>query len=282
MASAHGYLGFASWLQGDFEQATVHCTAALAKFRELGDVEGIAWSLLSLGAIARYQSEPERAAALLAESRSLAEGIGFREGIAWALEQLGLLAADRGDPAAAGLLRQSLEIHRELQDRWRTSSVLEDLAALALATDAAGPAARLLAAAQAMRDAIGTVIAPCESAQHTRTLASVRAALGDDAFAAAWQQGLLASIDDLEAELPISGPGPAAAAGPAAPAPGTAAPEQPTPPGRAASRRRAPAPEADPAQAPAAWSGRRYPGRRCPGRRPAADQGARRGGRPPR
>ena len=42
VASAHGYLGFALWLQGDFEQATVHCTAALGASRELGDVEGIA------------------------------------------------------------------------------------------------------------------------------------------------------------------------------------------------------------------------------------------------
>ena len=104
VASAHGYLGFASWLQADFERATKECTVALRMFRELGDVEGIAWSLLSLGTVARHQGAREQAAALLQESRSLAERIGFREGIAWSLEQLGLLAADRGDPAAAALL----------------------------------------------------------------------------------------------------------------------------------------------------------------------------------
>ncbi len=132
VASAHGYLGYACWLQADFERATEECTLALRMFRELGDTEGIAWSLLSLGTVARHQGAREQAAALLQESRSLAERIGFREGIAWSLEQLGLLAADRGDPAAAPLLRNSLEIHHDLRDRWRTCSVLEDLAAIAL------------------------------------------------------------------------------------------------------------------------------------------------------
>jgi predicted ATPase/DNA-binding SARP family transcriptional activator len=211
VANAHDTLGFAAWLQGDFELATAECTTALTMSRELGYVEDIAWSLISLGAVARYQRAPGRAAALLAESRSLSERIGFREGLAWSLEQQGALALDRGDPAAADLLRRSLLIHRELQDRWRVTSVLEDLAALALTGGSAATAARLLAAAQAMRELIGTVIPPCERARHDQTMGGARAALGDDAFAAAWQQGTLAPVEDLEAELP-------AATGPTAPA----------------------------------------------------------------
>ncbi len=221
VASAHGYLGFVSWLQCDFERAATECTTALGLFRRLGDVEGIAWSLLSLGAVARYQGDRERSAALLDESRSASDGIGFREGIAWSLEQRGLLAADRGDPEAAALLRSSLDLHRGLRDRWRTSCVLEDLAALALSSGSAVRAARLLAAAAAIREAIGTVIAPCESSQHAGTLAGARAALGDDAFEAAWQQGALAPIDDLMAEPPV--PDTQAAAVPADKAPAAGA-----------------------------------------------------------
>jgi len=205
VASAHSYLGFVCWLQGEFERATGECTVALHIFRELGDVEGIAWSLLSLGTVARQRGAGEQAAALLRESRSLAEQIGFREGIAWSLEQLGLLAADRGDPAAAAMLRTSLEIHHDLRDRWRTCSVLEDLAAIALAQDRAQQAARLLAAAEAMRVTIGTVIAPCDNAQHDATTAGTRAALGDEAFTAAWQQGLRARIEDLQTDLASPG-----------------------------------------------------------------------------
>ena len=216
VASAHSYLAFVSWLQRDFDRASAEASTALAMFRELGDVEGAAWSLISLGTVARYQGEAERAAALLAESRALSEGIGFREGIAWCCEQLGLLAAVDGDPAAITLLRRSLELHGELRDRWRMSSVLEDLAAIALVLGRAPAAARLLGAAEALREVIGTVIAPCERPQHLQTAAGVRAALGEEAFAAARQRGLLATMDELTADLP--------SAEDAAPAPATAEP----------------------------------------------------------
>ena len=209
MASARGYLGFVAWLQCDFERASTECTAALEEFRELADVEGTAWSLLSLGTVARYQGDSGRATALLGESRSLSESIGFREGIAWSLEQLGLLAASHGDPGGAALLRRSLEVHRALRDRWRMSSVLADLATVTLADGrgpGAGRAAMLLGAAEAMREAIGTVIAPCERAQHEETVAGARAVLGADAFAAAWQRGRLAHPDDLVAADEVPAP----------------------------------------------------------------------------
>jgi predicted ATPase len=201
-ASARSYLAFASWLQRDFAQAIEQAGTALATFRDLGDVEGVAWSLINLGTVARYQGDGERASALLTESLSLSEGIGFQEGIAWSVEQLGLLAAVDGDPAAVSLLRRSLEVHRELRDRWRMSSVLEDLSALALAQGHPLQAARLLGAAEAMRDAIGTVIAPSERLQHNQTTAAVRTALGDEAFDAALRRGLLATSEELAADLP--------------------------------------------------------------------------------
>ena len=203
-ASAHGYLAFACWLQRDYAQATAEAGIALAEFRALGDAEGTAWSLISLGTVARYQGDAERAAALLAESMALAEGIGFREGIAWSAEQLGLLAATDGDPAAIGLLRRSFELHEELRDRWRMASVLEDLAAVALAQDDLPRAARLLGAAEALRDAIGTIIAPCERLQHNQVTRALRTALGDDAFDHALRQGQLASPDELIADLPAA------------------------------------------------------------------------------
>ena len=262
VASAHGYLAFVSWLQREFQRATTEAEIALAAFRDLGDVEGAAWSLISLGTVARYQGEVERAAALLAESRSLSEGIGFREGIAWAAEQLGLLAAVDGDPAAIDLLRRSLDLHGELRDRWRMSSVLEDLAAIALALGQPVPAGRLLGAAEAIREAIGTVIAPCERPQHLQTAAAVRAALGEEGFAAARQQGLTASVDELTADLPsaqdaVPPDAPGTAEAPDAPvtaesldAPVTAAAAEPAPaePARAEPAPAEPAP-AEPAPA---------------------------------
>ncbi len=221
VASAHGYLGFAAWLQRDFERGIAECTLALALSRELGDAEGIAWALISLGTIARYQGNSAQALALLSESRERAQRIGFREGIAWSLEQLGLHAIDRGDAEAAALLRSSLEIHHQLRDRWRVCSVLVDLAALALAEDQPARAVLLLAAAETMRAAIGTVIAPCERQLHDATMSAARATVGDADFTAARQRGQLAQIEDILAVLEPPGVPPPALQG--EPAEGTPA-----------------------------------------------------------
>jgi DNA-binding SARP family transcriptional activator len=204
IAGARNALGFAAWLEGDFATTKAECTQALAVFTELGDAEGAADAELNLGVAAMYQGEHEAAAAALARSRELAEQVGFREGVAWALHERGLLAVRRGEPAAAALLDQALDIHRDLGDRWRVASVLDDLAAAALAGQPpdAARTARLLGAAQRIREAIGTAIAPCERADHARTEASARAALGEAAFARLAQAGAAEPLDDVLARSP--------------------------------------------------------------------------------
>ena len=222
IARAHGHLGFVLWLQREYAGAAAECSAALAMSRELADAEEIAWAQISLGAVARYQGDADRAAALLGDSRALAEQLGFREGIAWSLEQLGLLALDGGDPAAADLLRRSLELHHQLRDRWRTCSLLDDLAAVALANGQPAEAAALLGTAEAVRNAIGTVVAPCERTLRDATMAGARSALSEAGFDAAWQRGLQASVDDVRDSLARSAdPGsPAARPGPRPDEPG--------------------------------------------------------------
>ena len=199
MANAHGYLGFVAWLQGDFAGAADECTQALAAFTELGDREGIAGELLSLGVVALYRGEHAAAAEQLEQSRAMSAEVGFREGVAWALHELGVLALHRGRTDAEPLLRRALEIHRDLGDRWRLATVLDDLAAAALAARPSRPshAARLLGAAQQVRDTIGTTIAPCERADHARTEAAARAVLGDAAFADLARAGAAASLDGV-------------------------------------------------------------------------------------
>ncbi len=222
IARAHGQLGFVLWLQREYAAAASECATGLAMSRELADSEEIAWAQISLGAIARYEGAADRAAALLADSRALAEQLGFREAIAWSLEQLGLLALDRGDPDASSLLRGSLEIHHELRDRWRTCSLLDDLAAVALVNGQPGGAAGLLGTAESLRQVIGTVVPPCERALRDQTIAGARTALGDSEFDGAWQRGSLAHIDDVRDRLARSAD-PLVAAVPEAPQPGAAA-----------------------------------------------------------
>ncbi|HEV3068939.1 MAG TPA: BTAD domain-containing putative transcriptional regulator [Streptosporangiaceae bacterium] len=218
MAGAHDSLGFAAWLEGDFATATAESTQALAAFTELGDAEGAAGAELNLGVAAMYRGEHEAAAAALARSQELAEQVGFREGVAWARHERGVLAVRLGEPGARALLRDGLEIHRDLGDRWRLASVLDDLAAAELAAQPSSPAqaARLLGAAQQLRETIGTAIAPCERADHARTEAAARAALGEVTFAGLVGAGAASSLEEV-----LTGPGSPA---PAPVPPGAGAP----------------------------------------------------------
>src|SRR5205823_12997531 len=124
-----------------------------------------------------------------------------------------------------------------LGDRWRVASVLDDLAAAVLAGRPSRPAqaARLLGAAEQIRDAIGTAIAPCERADHARTEAAARAALGDAAFADLTSAGAAAPLDDVVAgDIAPSPPRPGPRAGARAPAHFSARRSAPAAPGATA------------------------------------------------
>jgi DNA-binding SARP family transcriptional activator len=135
------------------------------------------------------------------------------------------------------------------------------LAAIAIAQGNAGQAARLLGAAEALRETIGTVIAPCERLQHNQTTKAVRTALGDEAFDAALRQGQLASMDELTADLPSADPPGSAptSADPAQASPAQASPAQ-------ASSAQAPPDQAPPDQV--------APGQAAPEERAGLDKAA--------
>jgi predicted ATPase/DNA-binding SARP family transcriptional activator len=195
---SHNYLSFVAWLQGDWDTAVDHGRRALAAFRNLGEPEGTAWALINLGAVAQYQGDSERACELLDEALQRSGLANFPEGAAWAQRELGLVALRRRDPAAAeSLLYSSLAGHRSLGDRWQQASVLDDLAAAALGRNDPGQAARLLGAAARIRDEIGSVVAPCERADHDRGEQACRAALGPDRFASVWAAGRDGALDDV-------------------------------------------------------------------------------------
>lgn len=209
-AQAEAFLAFVAWLQCHWTDATEHGERALAAARQLADPETTAWALTSLGTVAQYTGDHARAAALLAEAHELSVAAVYPEGVAWTLHERGLLGLRRDDRDAEELLLDSLVRHRELGDRWRQASVLTDLAAAAVAHGRLERGAALLGAAASIRDDIGTVIAPCEQADHDRVETAARTGLGPDGYAIAWTAGR----DSIDAALAITGAEYAPSAGP--------------------------------------------------------------------
>ena len=89
---------------------------SLALFRELGNIEGIAFSLDGLAVLLILsQGDQATGRALLEESLALCREVGHKEGIARALGLLGQVALLQGDAVKArSLLEESLVLYREI------------------------------------------------------------------------------------------------------------------------------------------------------------------------
>jgi len=161
------YVAFASWLAGDFAKTFELCGGTLQLFRDRRDTEGVAWSLLNLAAASLYSNDLERAEERLDECLSWSRAGGYKEGIAWSLNLLGLVLRARGEAwRAETILQDSLRLHWELGDRWRSCSVLEALGGLRKDP-------RFIGAAALLRERLGTPVPPVERAQYDEDVRAV-------------------------------------------------------------------------------------------------------------
>jgi predicted ATPase len=183
-------LGAVASDQGDYGAAQAFFEESLARWRELGGHGGIAFSLWGLGRAAHARGDYKGARALLEEALAICREREDKQGIAHGLVCLGAVACDQGDYGAArALFEEGLAICTERgYQRW-IANYLEGLAAVAVAQEQFERAARLLGTAEGLREATGAALPPAERAGHDRSVAAVRTALGEDAFAAAWAEG---------------------------------------------------------------------------------------------
>ena len=108
--------GFLALMTGDLGRAIPALEESLARFRELGDLQGQARSLLILGNASQAVNDP-RTLPALEESTSLARRAGDHWCLAHALGVAGFERTRRDELALAHeLLRECLEVSREAED----------------------------------------------------------------------------------------------------------------------------------------------------------------------
>jgi predicted ATPase/class 3 adenylate cyclase/DNA-binding winged helix-turn-helix (wHTH) protein len=184
------YLGGVAHDQGNDERATALLEEGVTLFRDTGDREGLALTLSFLGTVVHAQGDNERATALYEESLSLSTAIGYKWDMALALCRLGTVAHVQGDDnRATALYEESLALYRELGNKHGLAECLEGLAGVAVAQRQLERAARLLGAAETLRQATGAPLSPGERVRYDRDVSAVRAGLGEAACAAAWATG---------------------------------------------------------------------------------------------
>jgi hypothetical protein len=87
------------------------------------------------------------------------------------------------------MLKESLGHYRALRAPWGICIVLSIMAGVSVDRGECERAARLFGAEHALRNAVGYVMGIRWRPVHERDLASARAALGDETFAATWATG---------------------------------------------------------------------------------------------
>jgi tetratricopeptide (TPR) repeat protein len=193
-------LGWAAAQRGDYEEARTLLEEGLAIHRELGERYLIGLSLGWLGGVARGLGNYEEAQALLEECLAIHRPIRNKRatsGFLWIQAGVTYDQGKYGD--ARRLYEESLAISWELGYMETILGDLEGLAAVALAQGKSKRAARLLGAAKRQRDASGPAASAAARADSERSVATARAALGEEAFATAWAEGRALSLEEAVA-----------------------------------------------------------------------------------
>lgn len=193
-------LGDMASLTGDDAHARVCYEECERLFHELGDETGAAVMWTSYARLALCAGDNRRAAILAEESIVELRARGNERNIVFALYYLGSAVGAQGDVVRAALLhRQGVTIARRYFRGWyRRHGALVNLWGLAVADAALGRlryAAHLLGAAEVIHAPTGRTFGAWEQQAHYRTIASLRAHLGDDGLDAAWAEGKEMSMD---------------------------------------------------------------------------------------
>src|SRR5205823_766940 len=117
---------------------------------------------------------------------------------------LGDVAAHRGeDERAHALYTECLTLYREVGYRQGVVETLEAFAALYAARGRRAQAARLWGFAEAQREVLGVPLPPVERVERSQALTALRAAMGEEAFAAAWAAGRALTLEQALEESEI-------------------------------------------------------------------------------
>jgi predicted ATPase/class 3 adenylate cyclase len=154
-------LGEVAWRSRDFQAALDYAGNAVDLFRELRDDGGVITALGTCGWSSLGLHDPVHAEARFREALALAARLGWKRGVAH---------------TAAGLAISQVALHEEER------------------------AAQLLGAASSLLEELGRGLeSELEEEIHAQALADARAALGEEAFAAAWARGEGMTVDAIAA-----------------------------------------------------------------------------------
>jgi len=190
-------LGYLAVAQGDYPEAEVRFRESMDRARATGERLALFSSLGGLAVVLHRQGQWAAARELFEQALAMARELGGAWEIGTTLKDIARAECDEGhQDLALQHLVEGLTILHGLGDRPGVIESLEGFAGVAAATATPRRAARLLGAADALRQEIGNARSVDASIAYERQVKSVRAILTDEAFEQAWNEGRAMSFDD--------------------------------------------------------------------------------------
>jgi len=173
---------------------------SLAIAEQLADRRLIAWAIHLLGLAAYIAEDYPAAQEYYDRSLAIRRELGHLDGIVILLHLKGAASERMGNLAVAlALYREALEIARELNSAWAVHSVLAHFVSVAAGHDPTR-AARIVGAVTLMNESAHALPIPITEALFNQGVHLARQKLGESAFAAAWTEGRVMSLDAAVAE----------------------------------------------------------------------------------
>jgi predicted ATPase len=187
--------------QGQLDSAQAQLVAIEQRAREIGEREMVAFVTVNLGLVALRAGEFHAGLDYSEKAADLFRELGKDSGVVVALENCGWSSLGLSDPARAeAFFRDALELAARLGWLGAIAVNAVGLGGALIARREEERGAQLLGAAASIREELVVGLEDEQEEQsHQRAVADAKAALGDDAFAAAWARGEAMTPDEIVA-----------------------------------------------------------------------------------
>lgn len=198
MAGCLTGLGNIARAEGDYLRARSLYREGLAIKQELGEVWGSAVQFHNLAKVAHHLGELTEACTLFEQSLAIAKTINDKRLISRSLAGLGDVYLDKGDKTTAhSYFQESIKEAQVLGDRLSFLLPVFRFSSLMFEQGDANKATLLLAAAYALREAVGASLSSIEQKKMDDLKTIAREKLGDQAFKDLWTRGQKLSLEQI-------------------------------------------------------------------------------------
>jgi non-specific serine/threonine protein kinase len=188
---------------GDLDDARAQLVAIGERAAEIGDGMMVAFATINLGDVANRSGDFRAGLDYSGKAAELFRELGIDEGVAQALRNSGWNSLGLLDPArAVEYFREALAVLGRLGETrsGRACGAVFGLAAALVATHEEERGTELLGAASRLREELGIGFENEQEEQtYERAGAEAKAALGEEAFAAAWARGEAMTPEEMVA-----------------------------------------------------------------------------------